>query len=207
LLKAAPEISFGTVDSSVISLNLILHYLNFIKMKKIILAALLMTTGICFVYSQDSISAIAFQGKKKEVDNPASTAHPVALSPGSVSPKALKDFSKTCKTASDCRWYSCGKEGVIVFYQAGDKKGRRFYDRKGNYVYNILSYGETLLPPDVKDIVKRTYYQDYKINWVEEVEADYKTFFIVHIANDKMIKNVSVYDGEINEVLSMNKSK
>ena len=114
---------------------------------------------------------------------------------------------RSCKTASDCRWYSCGKEGVIVFYQAGDKKGRRFYDRKGNYVYNILSYGETLLPPDVKDIVKRTYYQDYKINWVEEVEADYKTFFIVHIANDKMIKNVSVYDGEINEVLSMNKSK
>lgn len=176
-------------------------------MKKIILAALLMTTGMCFIYSQDTNSAIAFQVNKQKVEDPGAKAHPVALTSESVSPKALKDFSKTCKAASDCRWYSYGKQGVMVFYQVGDKKGRRFYDRKGNYIYNILSYGETLLPPDVKDLVKRTYYQDYKINGVEEVETDYKTFFVVHIENDKKIKNVSVFDGEINEMLSMDKSK
>jgi len=177
-------------------------------MKKLILAAFLMTTGISFVYSQNSNSAIAFQGNKHAVvEDAGSAAHPLALSPESVNPKALKDFSKTCKTASDCRWYTCGNAGVIAYYRLGEKKGRRFYDQKGHYVYNILSYGEASLPPEVRDLVKRTYYLDYQINLAEEVNTNDKTFFIVQISNDKTIKNVSVYEGEINLLLDMNKSK
>ena len=176
-------------------------------MKRTILAALLIATGIRFAFAQDPTPAVAFQDTKKVVEHNSSGTGPIAVSPESVKPKALKDFTKTCKAASDCRWFSFGNKGVAVFYQLGGKNGKRFYDQKGNYVYNILSYGEALLPFEVRDLVKRTYYLDYQINWVEEVNQDDKTFFIVHISNDKLIKNVSVYDGEINEMLSMNKSK
>jgi hypothetical protein len=178
-------------------------------MKKTILAALLIATGNSFIWAQDSVPAIAFENTRlvRETRNPVAPNNNGFIRTENVSPKVMKDFSKTCKSAADCRWYLCEKKGIIAFYQLGEKKGRRFYNQKGNYVYNILSYGEASLPRDVRDLVKRTYYLDYHIDLVEEIETTGKTFFIVHISDDKTIKTVSVFEGEINLMQDLVKSK
>lgn len=178
-------------------------------MKKIIFAALLIVTAGRSGFGQSSDPAIAFEHVRlpEETLNTGSNGNNDLTPLKMVNAKMIRDFSKACKSASECRWYAYGEKGTIVYYQLGDKKGRRFYDKKGNFVYNILAYTESELPSEVRDLVKRTYYLDYTIDRIEEVETDSNTYFVIHVSDDKTIKIVSVFDGEINVLLNMNKSK
>jgi hypothetical protein len=179
-----------------------------ITMKHLILALLLIPAGASLVRSQNSVPEIAFDkanpvGHKKAVFGQDNNG---AISPAAVSPKASKDFSKTCKMASDCRWYSCENKGTIVYYQLGEKKARRFYNQKGNFVYDIQSFGEESLPFDVRDLVKRTYYMDYHIDMAQEVNTNDGTYFIIHISDARTIKTLAVFEGEIILLKDLNKS-
>lgn len=178
-------------------------------MKKIILATLLIAVSISLTYSQSNQETVAFRNSKQNTAIKTSGSAPKAdyLPSKSVSAKALKDFSKWCNKASDCRWYSATGKGSIVFYQVGEKKGRRSYDQKGNFVYNILTYGEESLPVEVRDLIKRTYYQGYQIDLAQEVETIDKKYFVVNISDDRTIKILSVFDGEVNELNNLTKSR
>lgn len=113
-----------------------------------------------------------------------------------VNIKAVKDFEKSCKNAESIHWYVEAK-GSVAYYFTNGKKGMRVYDKKGHFLYNILSYQEEFLPFEVRDLVKRTYYFDYTIDLVNEVQTLGKTFFVVNISDKTTLKKVSVYDGEM----------
>jgi len=178
-------------------------------MKKVIIIALVATTLSCSACAHDQM-ALKTSGNSRRVatvTNPASTNSSTVLPPTRVNAKAARDFLNKCKCATNVTWYNCEGKGTCAFYDLAGKKGRRFYDKKGNFVYNILTYGEQSLPPEIRDLVKRTYYLDYTIDKVDEVFEDDKTIFIVNISDSKTLKTISVFDGEIFVLSDKNKSK
>ena len=116
-----------------------------------------------------------------------------------VNVKAVRDFVKSCKKAESIHWYPDTK-GTFVYYYINGNKGRRFYDTKGDFVYNILSYPEEFLETDIRKLVKSIYYMDYTITWVNEIQTGDKTSFIVHLSDKTSWKTIMVCEGEI-EVL------
>jgi hypothetical protein len=116
-----------------------------------------------------------------------------------VNTKAVKDFLTSCKKAENPHWYNDPK-GTFVYYYINGNKARRFYDKKGDFVYDILSYTEEYLPYNIRDMVKRTYYFDYKIIVAEEIHTEGKTIYLVHITNKTDLLIVRVCDDEMDVI-------
>jgi hypothetical protein len=121
-----------------------------------------------------------------------------------VNLKAVRDFSKSCQKAENIHWYIDAK-ATFAYYYVNGNKGWRVYDKKGNFVYNMDTYPEKFLPYDIRDQVKRTYYLDYNIIWVQEIQTEGKTIYIVHLTNKTTWLNVRVGDGEMDVLEEYNK--
>src|SRR5207237_6131334 len=72
--------------------------------------------------------------------------------------RALQDFAKSNKQATDATWYEDSKGGFLVHFFTLEKDTKVAYDKKGNWLYNLCTYHEDNLPFDVRDLVKRKYY-------------------------------------------------
>jgi len=178
-------------------------------MKKVIIVALIAVT-LSFSACAHDLTALKTPVNSRGITTvtiPASANNNTVLPPTRVNAKAARDFLNNCKSATDVTWYNCEGKGTCAFYNLAGKKGRRFYDKQGNFVYNILTYSEQSLPPEIRDLVKRTYYLDYTIDKVDEVFEDDRTMFILNISDSKTLKTISIYNGDIFVLSDKNKSK
>jgi hypothetical protein len=81
------------------------------------------------------------------------------------------------------------------------------YTKKGNLLRTIRSYNEDKMQPDLRQIVKSTYY-DYEITRVHEIEIPLSLVtYVVQLAGKKEIIDLRIYDGEIEVMRKFNKSK
>lgn len=113
--------------------------------------------------------------------------------------KASEDFLRSNRQAENVRWYDV-PNGFFVYYTKDEKKGKSFYNKKGKFVYNSLSYQEQLLPVEIKNRVKSVYYMDYKITHVNEILEEGKTIFIVQLTDNKTWKNILIRDDEMDVI-------
>lgn len=122
-----------------------------------------------------------------------------AASINAIHVKAVRDFLKACKKAESTHWY-IDANGFFVYYLNEGNRARRFYDKKGNFIYSILFYPGPFLPAEIKDKVKSTYYLDYTITWVEEVlQKGEKTYF-VHIEDSSCFKVLKISGSEMETI-------
>ena len=176
-------------------------------MKKLFFAIVL--AAIAPNITQAQVASIRFANYEKETETDVHRFQVTGLNGAAatindVNMKAVKDFSKSCKKAGDIHWY-IETNGSFVYYYMHGNKGRRFYDKKGSFVYNILSYTEEFLPYAVRDLVKSTYYFDYTITRAEEVQVNGKTFYFIHIEDKSGLKLLRVCDDEMEVIEEMNK--
>lgn len=122
-----------------------------------------------------------------------------AASASTINLKALKDFQKSFKSATNASWYAASDGGFIASFKENDVQNSVAYDKKGNWVYNIKRYAEKDLPKDVRAEVKSTYY-DFNITHVEEVLINDQTIYIVHMEDATQMKTLRVSDGEMQEI-------
>ena len=156
-------------------------------MKKIIFILILMTIITSVTMAQGSNSSLG----DEETPAPASQKN---LSTGVLAQlKAEKDFLRSNKEAENVRWYH-DAQGFFVYYTKEVNKGRSFYNQKGNFIYNVLSYPGQFLSFKIKSWVKSVYYMDYKITHVNEIRQDGKTIFLVQITDDKTWKKLRIID-------------
>lgn len=141
-------------------------------------------------------------------DNFISSAKPKSgsIESSKVSQKAVKDLAKTFKNVSDESWYPAQNGFVAMFNQDGIDHVVS-YDKKGNWLFTVRSYGESKLPEDIRRIAKSTYY-DYDINLVQEVEKPItpRAYIIQLVSNTELI-NLRICDGEMVVLHKFNKSK
>ena len=113
--------------------------------------------------------------------------------------RAERDFLKSNTQATNIQWYEVPR-GFLAYYKIQGNKGRSFYDRKGRFVYNIISYNEQFLPREVRIQVKSVYYLDYKITHVNEINHNSepgKPIYLIQITNNKLWKKLKIADGEM----------
>ena len=122
-----------------------------------------------------------------------------------INARALKEFSKAFKTATNASWYEIpGGSGFVAKFKQDGIDTRVNYDRKGRWTGTILTYTEAHLPKDVRHMVKSNYY-DYNIFLVQEVKVGDKTAYLVKIEDEKTFKTIRVVDGEMDEFESYKK--
>jgi hypothetical protein len=141
------------------------------------------------------ISCLGQHGLQAQVSDNASLLNVHAIGVDVAAGKAARDFWKRAGEQKEEQWYKL-PEGYQAEYADGQVKGRYMYDRKGIWVYSILTYGEERLPEDVRQLVRSTYF-DFGIRWVKEVNQLQNLVYVIHIENDKAWKDVAVQDGEM----------
>lgn len=121
-----------------------------------------------------------------------------------VNIKAVRNFAKTFKTINNNKWVACEDGGFVSSFDVNGINTAVGYDRKGNHVYTIRSYGEDKMSFDIRDMVKRQYY-DASIALVKEVETDNGLVIYVHMQDKDSWKIVRIADGEMLLVEKLNK--
>src|SRR6476469_1872609 len=176
-------------------------------MKKVFLASV---TGICLLIS----TAIAVNGQlasnharplerfmilnKTEPENSPGVV-------GRVNPPVIRNFLKTYKDVSGEKWIEV-KDGFVAMFNYNDIDYQVAYTKKGNLVRTIRSYNEDKMSPELRHIVKSTYY-DYEISRVHEVETPLNPItYFVQLVGKKELINLGVYDGETEVLQRFNKS-
>jgi hypothetical protein len=123
-----------------------------------------------------------------------------------INSKAVRDFNKEFKQVSDEAWFATDDGFVVKFKQDGVKT-RADYNKKGHWLHTIRTYDENKLPPDMRHLVKSSYY-DYDILQVQEIEKPYNTFtYIVHREGKTKLINLRISDGDMEEWQKFDKSK
>ena len=138
-------------------------------------------------------------------DNTNDKALPRYNGNSTLSTKAVKDFSKTFKGASNAAW-SETTDGFMAKFTKDDVETKVFYDRKGRWIANIRNYQEDKLPKDIRQMVKSNYY-DFSIFLVQEVTVGDKTAYLVKIEDKTSIKTIRITDEGMDEYEAFEKSK
>jgi hypothetical protein len=121
-----------------------------------------------------------------------------------INTKALKNFDKFFKGATNVGWYKIS-DGFSAIFTQNENLNRAYFDNKGNVTFTITYYSGKKLPHDIRSMVKGTYY-DYEIPFVEEIHAGDKVVYIVHLEDETTWKKVKVSDGEMELIEDFNKS-
>ena len=115
-----------------------------------------------------------------------------------ISPRAQKSFAKSYKNITVERWAKI-RNGYSASFTLDNRKNVVFYDSKGRWFGSVVSYTETKLPFEVRDLVKSKFY-DYSIFFVEEVEtvdSNGIPTYLIHLEDKANIKLVRVSDGQM----------
>jgi hypothetical protein len=121
--------------------------------------------------------------------------------------KAMRDFLKRDKTASNVDWMIVENGYVAKFTDCNNSNCRTVYNNWGQFVYTIRQYHENVLPRDIRGIVKSQYY-DYTITLVEQIEETQKPLvYVVHLENATTLINVRVSEREMEVMEEYRKSQ
>jgi len=117
--------------------------------------------------------------------------------------RATRDLWKRVGDQKDEAWYKLPKGYLATYVEAGIES-RYVYDKKGVWMYALLTYQEKDLPREVRKEVKSDYY-DYAITWVKEIRQGEDIVYVVHVENEKEWRDVSVQEGNMRVLKAVNK--
>ncbi|MGH2649565.1 MAG: hypothetical protein ACRDE8_18445 [Ginsengibacter sp.] len=109
--------------------------------------------------------------------------------------KALKDFQKSYKDASNEKWLK-NPYGYTAEFVSNGINTLVYYDKKGNWAASLKTYGEEKFLRDIRGIVKSKYY-DYKILQVQEIETintNNIPTYLVYLEDGNDFMKVRVHD-------------
>lgn len=123
-----------------------------------------------------------------------------------VNPVVVRNFIRAYKYVTGEKWFEV-KDGYIVMFHKDDYNYQVAYEKKGDWLYTILSYTENKLPKDIRHLIKSNYY-DYDINLVQEIQRpkDPSIYIFQLIGKTELIK-LRVCDNEMQLLQKFKKSE
>lgn len=170
-------------------------------MKKIIsaFAIMLATFASSGTMAQDK-SVVAFNSPEiKKAMMLTMYNNSVIVTAATVSKKAIKDFNKSFKNATGTNWYLV-EDGFFAAFNDNGIETKVAYDQNGKWHCTVRTLDETQLPADIRDVVKREYY-DSKILVGYEIEHNEGPVYIIKTQDSKSLKTLRVTSAEM-EVIS-----
>ena len=159
-------------------------------------ALAVMTSGR--VFAQDTKVQTDLAGTKpvktQATLSDASPANTAAVS--TISLRAIKDFKGRFANVKDERWYTIDK-GFLAYFSLDGYRERVYYDRAGHWQASLIYADEHRLPPFIRDIVRRAYY-DMPITFVQVIEVPGHVAYMVQVQDKTNLKVLRVSEeGEI----------
>ncbi len=109
--------------------------------------------------------------------------------------RALKDFCFNFKNGPDVKW-TVEKNCISASFRRDDVQTFSVYDKQGEWLRNMSYYNEAKMPEDVRKMIKRSEFFDYKITGVQEINEQDVLFYIVHLEDGKNYKQLCVFNGQ-----------
>jgi hypothetical protein len=151
------------------------------------------------LYAQDKTTQpdLAINQPRNAPANASSgAAHANDAAVSTLSVRAIKDFKLRFTKVENESWGRSDKGFCVTFTNDGFKV-RAYYDRKGYWLASLKYCDESQLPPFIRDVVKRTYY-DLAITLVNIIQVPDHVAYLVHLEDQKTFKIVRVNeDGEM----------
>jgi hypothetical protein len=110
-----------------------------------------------------------------------------------INAKAVRKFTKIFKAVMDEKWYTTSNDFVASFNKNGVNT-EVYYNKKGIWLYNFLTYHEAHLPTQVGEMIKSSY-PGYDIFVAYEYQFEDGPVHIIKLKNCKTFKTVLVLDG------------
>ena len=139
--------------------------------------------------ARESVAFTSFPGDTLSTVN----SGPILIN--NVNIKAVRDFTRSYKNATQVKWVVLD-DGFLAHCYYDSIQTRIVYDNRGNRVCVFRSYGESKLPRDIRHVVKSQYY-DYNIFCVTELTNRNGTIYFIKIEDASQWKTLRVGDGDI----------
>ena len=117
-----------------------------------------------------------------------------------VSIWAIRDFLDRYSNVDNAKWFLTPDGGFESYFVQDGYGDRIFYDKKGYWLYSLITYGENKLPRDIRYVVRSTYF-DFMIVIVEELQMAGGIEYIISLEDKTNIKVVKVNGAGDMEVL------
>jgi hypothetical protein len=130
--------------------------------------------------------------------NKAAVSANVSAAPGAINARAIKHFSQSYKNAGGVIWVTTS-DGFRASFTLNGVSNKVYYNRRGNWTANLKNYAEDKLSFEIRDMVKRAYY-DHSITYVDEIEtlqSEGHPTYIVHLEGKDDYKFIRVCNGEM----------
>ena len=115
-----------------------------------------------------------------------------------INTKAIKSFTKNYAGATKPDW-STTVDGFRAKFTGNGITQLVYYNKRGNWLGSLKNYSEAQLNKNVRDIIKRVYY-DFNIILVQEIETTDShgtPTYIVHIEDADNYKMLIISDGDM----------
>lgn len=122
-----------------------------------------------------------------------------------INTRAVRDFEQNFAASGNEKWYQM-PYGFRATFNCEDIICRVDYDKKGNRLDVLRTYGEKKLSPVIRSIVKTVYY-DYSIVLIEEIKRPrHEVTYIIHLESEMDWINIRVQNREMEEWQRFNKA-
>ncbi|GAO41475.1 hypothetical protein FPE01S_01_04880 [Flavihumibacter petaseus NBRC 106054] len=112
---------------------------------------------------------------------------------------AVRDFTRRFGNPDEVSWFKTEDSFLAYGWRDGKKIIAR-YSRKGNWYYSTLVYPPSLLPKEVRDVIRRAWL-DHTLTWVEEVSSREGSIYFVQLTDGKELLQVRCQQGGDPEVI------
>ncbi len=120
--------------------------------------------------------------------------------------KALKNFTMIYKKAGAGASWSMENDAMIASFTKDNVKTSVVYNKNGNWFHTLTYFPGEKTPEDITSIMDYVYPKD-DVKLTVKVEEGDKLFYIVQLENKTTIRQVTVYNGEVNQIEELTKSK
>lgn len=110
--------------------------------------------------------------------------------------KATENFKKKFKDAPDVKWL-VEEQVISASFNRDGIKTRVIYNKRGNWVHTISWCDENKMPKDITSLI-RSNYPNYTITGMHEIIESDVIFYIVYLEDENSLKQITVYNGELN---------
>ena len=117
----------------------------------------------------------------------------------SINIRAVRDFMKRHANVDNESWVVMDDGGFKVNFIDGGIDYSVYYNKHGNWTNSLKMYTEAQLSFQIRDMVKRKYY-DYNIAHIYEIEtikSNNKPTYIIRIEDEHSFIFIRIWDGEM----------
>ena len=156
-------------------------------------------TNAAFAAPPVANTAAASEDEKSAVDptdKAAVNEMKARLKAAKVNLKITNDLEKNFKNISNVQWHSEEKV-TVAHFNMGEKSARVVYDKKGNWLFSVITYYKEQLPKDIAAIVKADY-GEFDITLVQEIsQGSVAGLYKVFLETCSRQVQILIYNNEI----------